>query len=271
MNPQGLKGVFVVFRAYSDESYDKNLKLLCVSSIIGDGAQWLRLVRDWKSCLDRVNSRLDKQGRHQISRYHAADCSARKGEFDGWSKDEQRDFVCELFEIMRASHLHAVSLTVDLKRLRELYPTSQCERLAHCFLLLPLLHKTGEEAQKMHPSRRISFFHDRTAYDHVLSQMFWGIKDHPKSKYGSRFVTIAPLAWSDCIALQPADLFAYEGQKEMERRLHSDRPIPRKSFTLLRGSFPRVPWIHAHMGPKQLAIIEKKISVEMESVMEEGT
>ncbi len=43
---------------------------------------------------------------------------------------------------------------------------------------------------------------------------------------------IASLAWKDCIALQPADLVAFEVFKEAERRA-ALRANPRKSFDAL--------------------------------------
>jgi len=51
-NPDGVaKGIFVLFRGYMDESYDKERKLFCLSCLIGDGAQWIRLCREWKEYL----------------------------------------------------------------------------------------------------------------------------------------------------------------------------------------------------------------------------
>jgi hypothetical protein len=47
-------------------------------------------------------------------------------------------------------------------------------------------------------------------------------------EYSQYFTTIAPLSWEDCIALQPADLVAFESCKYAERIAK-----PRKSWTAL--------------------------------------
>lgn len=43
--------------------------------------------------LESLNAKLKRQGRGQLTRYHAADCSLRKGEFAGWSVDEQKELT----------------------------------------------------------------------------------------------------------------------------------------------------------------------------------
>jgi len=47
----------------------------------------------WKKCLKSKNKELKKQDRRQLSRYHAADCAALRGEFEGWTIPEQIAFT----------------------------------------------------------------------------------------------------------------------------------------------------------------------------------
>ncbi|MGB7075407.1 MAG: hypothetical protein WA578_19745, partial [Candidatus Sulfotelmatobacter sp.] len=49
-----------------------------------------------------------------------------------------------------------------------------------------------------------------------------------KFEHSKYFTTIAPLGWEDCLALQPADLVAFESCKYAERTTK-----PRKSWTAL--------------------------------------
>jgi hypothetical protein len=81
---------------------------------------------------------------------------------------------------------------------------------------------------------RITLFHDRTAngkYDPTLLKSFNQQILDPNFEYRSYFTTIAPLAWEDCIALQPADLVAFEVYKDAERKLKPR--VRRKSYTAL--------------------------------------
>ena len=99
-NPYGVKkGIFVFFKGYIDESYDQKQKLFTLSCISGKGSAFLEMGRMWKLRLHAKNKQLAREGRKQISRYHATDCNARYGEFHGWEKEERNEFVLKLFEI----------------------------------------------------------------------------------------------------------------------------------------------------------------------------
>src|ERR1700690_3580083 len=141
-HPDGAsRGVFVFFRGYMDESYDGQRKVFCLSCLIGEGNQWIRLARDWRDCLNAVNDKLIAQGRRPLSRYHAADCSKRAGDFAGWDDTEAGNFVLALFSLLDGSHLHPVSISVDWEAFRELFPKNIRERSVYRFLMTPFMHK----------------------------------------------------------------------------------------------------------------------------------
>jgi hypothetical protein len=52
----------------------------------------------------------------------------------------------------------------------------------------------------------------------------------PTFTYKHSFTTIAPMGWEDCVALQPADLIAYENFKEGYRLLPTGRPRERRKI-----------------------------------------
>ncbi|MGB6480781.1 MAG: hypothetical protein WBF15_16935, partial [Candidatus Sulfotelmatobacter sp.] len=78
---------------------------------------------------------------------------------------------------------------------------------------------------------RVTLFHDRTAngqYDGTILKAFNHQLMNEKFEHSKYFTTIAPLGWEDCLALQPADLVAFESCKYAERTTK-----PRKSWTAL--------------------------------------
>ena len=79
---------------------------------------------------------------------------------------------------------------------------------------------------------RITLFHDRTDYDGTILEAFNKIVKDPNFPYRNNFTTIAPLAARDCIALQPADLVAYEVLKRAigKRRKSFDALLNLESF-----------------------------------------
>jgi hypothetical protein len=91
----------VLFRGYIDESYGGAEDAFALSCLIAKGKDWNEMVRAWKLHLATVNKRLKKEGRPLISRYHTSDCSNRRGEFEGWTTQEQIDFSIGLFGIFK--------------------------------------------------------------------------------------------------------------------------------------------------------------------------
>jgi hypothetical protein len=221
------EGVFVFFKGYIDESYGPGQNVFAISCLLAKGKHWQEMERVWKLHLNAKNKELTKAGRPAISRYHASDCSGRRGEFDGWSLQERDAFVIGLFSIFRKVPMHTVVFNVQLNELCEVFPEWSSDRLEAAYELLTgfLMFLIGEDFEKFRQGVpvNITLFHDQTAgngkYDPAILRSFNRQVNDPKFKYGNLFTTIAPQRWQHCIALQPADLVAFESFKEAERRL----------------------------------------------------
>jgi hypothetical protein len=237
----------VIFKGYIDESYDNTKKLFALSCLIARGKEWRAFERAWKLHLGAINRKLKKQSRPQISRYHASDCSGRRNEFKGWTHEERDAFVRGLFGIFKRIPVHVSAFDVDLDELCEVFPEWAGDRLETAYQVLTrlLMFTIGEDFYKMSRGKaieqdKITLFHDRTAngtYDPTILEAFnWQMFGSEASgggafEYRSFFTTIAPLGWQDCIALQPADLVAFEVFKEAQAIMAGrDR---RKSFDAL--------------------------------------
>ncbi len=228
----------MVFRGYIDESYNNNQRIFTFSAVTGYGKDWRQMERAWKLILHSANRRLKKQGRPLISRYHASDCSGRRLEFQGWSLDERDAFVLDLFRIFKRVPVHVVALDMNLDDLCEVFPEWAYDRLKAAYFTLTrvLLNTIGEDYAGMSSHRpvKITLFHDQTAagkYDPTILRVFNHTMLESDFRYKDYFTTIAPLTWQDCIALQPADLVAFEFMKDAEAREAGRKG--RKSLTAL--------------------------------------
>ncbi|MGO8774128.1 MAG: hypothetical protein ACLQHT_07685, partial [Terracidiphilus sp.] len=76
---------------------------------------------EWKNVLRQKNEELKKAGRQQISRFHAADCSSRLGEFKGWSVEEQIAFVKRLLVIFHKHMTSVVAYTVPINDFKAVF------------------------------------------------------------------------------------------------------------------------------------------------------
>jgi len=239
-NPLGIiKGTFVIFKGYIDESYGPNQNVFSFSCLIARGKDWMEMERKWRLHLTAKNKELAKLGRRTISRYHASDCSGRRGEFKGWSLDERDAFVLKLFELFKKFPSHTVVYDAQLNDICQIFPEWAADRLEAAYFLLTgfLMHQIGSDFKKQSKGTpvKITLFHDRTAsdgkYDPTILRAFNQHLNDPTFEQRDFFTTIAPLKWQDSVALQPADLVAFECFKEAEARIEARKS--RRSYAAL--------------------------------------
>jgi hypothetical protein len=218
----------VLLRGYIDESYKGDRFVL--ACILSNGMRWMGLEAAWKRCIASENRRLKKLGRPALSRYHAADCSSCLGEFRGWTVDEQISLTKQLFQILKNYSTYTVAWDVKISDIVTVFPEAKKEPLRACYSILTkfMLDVLGRDIGKS----RITLFHDRTDYDGTILEAFNKIVKDPRFPYRENFNTIAPLASDVCIALQPADLVAYEVLKRAtgKKRRSFDALLNLESF-----------------------------------------
>jgi hypothetical protein len=241
-NPWGFdRGTFVLFTGYMDESYDgPKQNLFVYSCLVARGKDWAESARSWKLQVDAKNKALKKAGRPLISRYHASDCSGRRNEFNGWSHDERDDFVRSLFGVIERSRgMHSVAYSIELDDLCEVFPGWADDRLKAAYGLLPrfVMYTVGKDLYDLGKGSpaKVTLFHDRTGgdgkHDPTILRAFNTQMNGAGFRYKDYFTTIAPLAWEDCVPLQPADLVAFEYLKKVEAEMEARKH--RKSFQAL--------------------------------------
>ena len=221
-----MDGVFVFFRGYIDESFDPRLsKIFTLSCLLSTGKIWSDFARAWKLMLGSWNRRLKRQGRPTISRYHASYCSNLKGEFAGWSKDEQRELFSDILKIFERHQVDTVALSLNLDDLDKYFPEARREAkpdfttFMYGMMMKFLLNSIASPEYTKNPGSRIALIHDRCAYSNAMFEAFSQMKVDPGARYSDRLATFAASDWRSCIPLQPADLVAYENFKDAMRRI----------------------------------------------------
>jgi hypothetical protein len=237
----GRKNIGMIFRGYFDESY--NDKVFTLSCLASDPTGWAAIDRGWKLCLVAKNRKLKAQGRPQISRYHAADCSSLQGEFSGWSVDEQVKFARELMATLSRDRawVNNISYSIPLKDFIKEFniegdPIPVCYEELVKFIMLEMAAQLREAKEQRGSVRPVAYvlFHERCNHDGLYLAAFNKMMQDSTFKGKEHFSTIAPLGWEHCISLQPADMIAYETFKEAERQLTGRKR--RKSLEFLMQS-----------------------------------
>ena len=234
----------MLFRGYIDESYGPKQNVFALSCLLAKESNWLEFQRKWRLHLAAKNRELKKAGRPPISRYHASDCSGRRKEFEGWSRDERDQFVCGLFQIFRQINTFTVAYDVRIDDVCAVFPEYAKDRLEATYFWLTtfMLIQIGKDIDgtpRNGSAIRFTLFHDRTAgkgkergkYDPTILEAFNRLINDKTFSHREKFTTIEPLGWEDCVGLQPADLVAFECYKQAEFRLHEEGS--RRSFEAL--------------------------------------
>jgi len=206
---------------YIDESGSAESHLFTLSCLVGWGGMWQWIEWAWLNCLEKKNKQLKAQGRKELSRYHASDCSFRHNEFEDWTVPEQIEFTEQLIKVFRDHPLVIVSYTLDIQDLLAEFPEAKKDPygLAHVLLLDHIMKYIAEKilTDSRYVKDSIALIHDRSDYDDVLLEAFNHMKNDEAFANRERFTTIAPMGWEDCVPLQPADLIAYGNFKTVER------------------------------------------------------
>ncbi|MGA9129290.1 MAG: DUF3800 domain-containing protein [Terracidiphilus sp.] len=204
--------------AYIDDSGDKNQFVL--SSLVTDSPHWFYIECAWNAAIRKKNTELTKEGRRTFSRFHASDCSSRKGEFDGWdTKKDQIPFVKELFSIIEKYPINVIAYSIDIRDVAKSFPVAKSNprAFAHMMLLHYIMRGIVENVLSTNDSP-IGIIHDRGSYNGVLSNTFNTLANDPTFDKGKLFTSITPMSSVSSVALQVADLVAFENFKEVDRQ-----------------------------------------------------
>lgn len=229
----------MVQKCYIDESYDQ--KTFVLSCSVGRSVQWTHFERAWAGALNKVNLKLRKEGRKEISRYHASDCAGFGNEFKGWNVEEQKALTASLIEALRLVPMHSVAYTVFLDDLRSLWRERfriniHRENLYEAAYFLTMQHcmmELGGYLYSLNPYLRMTVIHDHSDYDGMMLNAFNYIKYTLNPPYAKVLSTIAPMSSKECLPLQLADFLAYEFFKDRSGEQHKGKSYNRrKSFAL---------------------------------------
>ena len=206
------------FRGFIDESYDKDPvpKVFNLSCVVAYDNMWPWFEMAWVKVLEEKNAELKSQGRKQLSRYHASDCSTFNGEFKNWSTDEQIEFSQRLLDVFRKHPVHIHGFGMPLQLLVQEIPETASNPVgfAYVILLTMLVAQINEKTMSLYPDDKISLHHDHCDHDGALADTFAQLLGDENFDYAKRFVSITPEYWQHCVMLQPADMLAYENFKE---------------------------------------------------------
>jgi hypothetical protein len=211
------------FTSYHDESYSAKRDTLCVGGWLARDSVWDDIERDWKARIDYENRKSAQKGFPAISRYHAADCANLKKEFaenKGWDVDRQIKLskrLCGIISKHRPYGIVAGGIGSEFATVDQSLTGPERVKAMYAASFRIYLYMVAETMTTNFPDDRVTLFFDRTKdFESIVAAEYKGFREHPRLGYmADSIITVAPLGWEDAIALQPADLLAYEGFKRV--------------------------------------------------------
>ena len=227
---------------------------MCIGGWLGTIDTWTRIEDQWAKRIAYENRISASDGLRSVRRYHAADLEYREQDFKGWSKQRQVQFTKNLIDIIGCGRLRPIGIacSVNFDDLHSAFPEDELDRNrwekeAYRLCMMSCLKVIADTMYRAFPGEQVAVVHDRGKFNHAALNAFEITLRNPKIVNRESIVSIAPLPWEKCVSLQPADLFAYEGRKLLERG-HTSVEQFRKSLRRLIGN--RVQ-IRAHFLPRE--------------------
>lgn len=217
--------------SFFDESYDNKGRLFTVACLIARGNEIEKLQRSWARIIDKTNRLLASQGRKQITRYHASELNARDNEFEGWSREESKSFCEQLLHVLRKRELYAIAHTVILKDFIEVWPDVACnpKGFAYQHAMAKCLLFAARKIGPTIPNHLLQACGISVVYDRLPKDLrgrpeiaYHKVIDDEAIPHRHVFKSIAEGNAFSHVALQTADLLAYETERESEHRRFSN-------------------------------------------------
>ena len=217
---------------YCDESADQPShapKNFAVTGLLGEEKTFAKLERLWQKANDKFG----------VNRYHAAPMNARVGEFLGWSPERSIEYSKALLSVLkkRGPLLQVTSIGMHADSYRDVLSEHAQAQWGSpqvaCFKACVTMIASGMGKLAKEWQFSVIFERNGKLVDADIVKAFYLLKDQDPD-LGARMGTCTPGQWDQNIALQPADLVAYESMRLIKDKRNDDKKM-RHAFKAMMG------------------------------------
>jgi hypothetical protein len=226
------KRMFTVLTFYADESCSP--KAFNFGGWLGLESELSRLGSQWSKRIE-----FERRGHGKFARFHATNCNAKTGDYEGWSDDDKIEHTKALLRMVTRRKVAAVCAGLDRTALLRVYPgEAKADPLETPYrvTVTQLMIMISQYVKKA-AGYRVAIIHDwaGTHYNAVIQEAFSRMRNNPRFAQRDLFVSCTPLKWQDCILLQPADMIAFDTRKLLDETIIRSSPQMRRSLQALLG------------------------------------
>jgi hypothetical protein len=200
-----------VIRIYIDESgtHDGS-PVVAVGAYAGRLETWPAFIKDWNRAKDPIKV------------FHAADCAAFKGEFEGWEREARDALVARLLAVPAKYELYGIATGINridlleaVEREPDLVGTPELVSMLTAsygmsliWVLLSLIQRTEAAGIRKEP---LAIFHEENDFHAEAMKAFEFVKRRRTTHVGPMSITFVEK--KEHVPLQAADVLAYEANK----------------------------------------------------------
>lgn len=208
-----------MLRIYMDESgtHDGS-PVVSVSAYAGRPKEWQKFIKDWNVA------------KRPIKIFHATDCEALRGEFDGWSADQRNELVARLLPVLNKYELRGNAIGINVNDFKAAVKNLTLEHLfgspyAACFQVV--VDNVLWQCREAKLTEALAFIHEDNDYKQEALDAFDFVKSiYPE--FAAR-MTMTFASKEKMVPLQAADILAYEANKRLRDQ---SRPLRRSLMAI---------------------------------------
>jgi hypothetical protein len=174
--------------------------------------------------IDYESRKSQEAGLSPTSRYKASDLESFHGEFKGWSSQREKILSKKLIDILsrgsnQQRYRKPIGIACGLKIpsipnvLIDRDSVFKTNWAAYRLCMIQNLITLADTMFAAYPDDNVAVIYDRGPFGGAAQSAFESFKRTSKKPKAKSVVTMAPMSGEDCVALQPADMLAFEGRK----------------------------------------------------------
>lgn len=203
---------------------------------------------------------------YRVPRFHAAHLNSKTYEYDGWDDTEKIEYSSELLNAIHreGKKMYGVTCGIFADEYKNIISEAGRRKMGSPYLacfnsciarVARMMDEPGPG--NILPEDKFAVLIDPDDGYLEAVESFYRIKEDPKFPHRARLATCAPVKMEECVAMQPADLIAYETFK----RLHIRRKRSAEIRYVLRALMKENVVNESYMG----AITLRKMKDQIES------
>jgi hypothetical protein len=209
---------------FDESGCHDSARILTVGGWVGSADEWEKFERQWKLTLKRAGVKV----------FRFSDFDNNRGDYEGWGVGRKEEFIKQIFRVLDSRDIRGFSGTIHVPDFKEVVAGSNTRLEEKPSPYLICQQYCIEMISKRIDSKVHYIFDRQEELDQPAIENFWSTQD-AFPEWAGRMGGITFRSKNDFVALQAADLLAYETAKSTYNRFFDPtRPIRKSMLALVR-------------------------------------